>query len=153
MRAGKLIKVVACALLGGSCTSSADPTERHVEVLTADFAAESSLLPPGGWHWERRWFVFPRGCNYLKHDIEVLEEVPERAPGEHQPVHDSVRTYAPDATTDDRTADLSVMIGTFRPYSMTPGPASIKVRVAFTVECEQQALEKLKKTFGIESLH
>jgi hypothetical protein len=120
-----------------------------VEVLTTEFAAERSVAPPGSWYWERRGFRFPKGCNYIKHEIEILEEIPKRAPNDHQPIHDSVRTYAPDAA-HGWTGDLFVSIGTFRPHSMSPGPTAIRVRVAVAVECEKQALEKLHEAFGIK---
>lgn len=146
------LRTVAYVLAFAGTVCSAEPTVPDQQVLTTEFAATTeAVVRPGTIKWERRWFIFPTGCIYVGHEIKVLEEIPERAPEDYRFIMDSVRTFGPEAG-HGWTSNLSVTIGAFRPRTLPPGPASLKVRVSVTVQCEEQALEKLRQHFGIEEL-
>lgn len=136
-------------LLAAAHPCIAEPLSHERRTLSTEFSAEKSNMPPGGMRFERRWFLFPVGCEYVSHTIEVIEEVPERGPTDHPSISDRVRKYSSDRARTF-TADLSVMIAAYRPTSLPPGPTSLKVRVSVVVECEESAWSKLKETFGVE---
>lgn len=140
---------VSSALLAIQCCI-AESAERSVYELSTVFAAENPSLAPGGFSFAHRLVVFPAGCRYLSHDVELLDRVPELGPSDYSGISDALRKSHPEDALFDR---LSIHIGAHRPRSLPKGPASIKVKVRISAECDEEALAKLVKESGLELGH
>jgi hypothetical protein len=133
------------ALIASALATAGEVPE--TQVLTKEIRVESSDLQPGTSKWETRWVVFPEGCEYIRHDIELLDEFPELLPSDNRLIADTVQR-----DSSGRAISMGVSVGAYRSLIVMRGPARTTVRLSVVVSCEDQALEKLRKKFGVETL-
>jgi hypothetical protein len=117
---------------------------KEMEVSVAD-------LPPGTWKWMFCYILIPSGCEHAKHEVEVLEAIPELPSGVKNLVYDSAHS-GPNYHPDGWSAVAQIGIAAHRDHALPSGPATTKVRVRLTANCSDSAYEKLQQKFLIDKL-
>jgi hypothetical protein len=126
-------------------------SQNEAYTLTAEIRAQVANAPPGSSRWETRYVLIPDGCEYISHEIELLEETPQLPSDGVRLIFDELRqekSYVPPGWA----AVLSVGIAAHRSPAMEAGPALIAVRLSVTASCEDLALELFRRKFAIETL-
>ena len=139
----RLLSLVVAFMSASASAGDAGATH----TLTAELRSEKQSLPPGASAWQFRMVWIPIGCEYLRHDVELVEEFPELPMGAHRYITDWVenkKAYLPPGYS----TVLSVGVGAQRPNGISAGRALIAVKLSITVSCEPQAFEKLLEQFG-----
>jgi hypothetical protein len=117
------------------------------ETLTTQIRAEGAHMPPSSSRWEARWVVFPEGCDYISHEIELLDEFPVLALSANRLIADSLQR-----DESGRAISMGISVGAFRPPEMAAGAASITVKLSLTVSRKTSALLTMRKKFATVDL-
>jgi len=112
------------------------------QKLTTEMRAERSNAPAGSLTIEQKKFVFPIGCDYVAHELKVIEEIPKRAPDDYRGILDVLDKRPTDEGTE-RIASLKVRISATRDSSVPAGPLLMIVKLTLTVSCTETALKQL----------
>jgi hypothetical protein len=112
------------------------------QTLTTELRAERSDAPSGSLSMAKEKIVFPIGCDYVAHELTVIEEIPKRAPDDYRGILD-VLDRRPTDQGAERIASLNVRISAIRDSSLPPGPLLMVVKLTLTVSCTDIALKQL----------
>jgi hypothetical protein len=124
-----LIGMVTLAM--SAMQAGADATR----TFSIELHAESAALSPGAGRITTSTVNFVKGCQYVRHEIEVLETSPIVAPDRHPGFRETLKR---DGT--GKIIRLTVAAGAFRSLMSERGPASIAVRLS--LEKMQRHMER-----------
>jgi hypothetical protein len=126
-------------------------TEWKPRTISEEMEIAVADLEPATWKWSFRNALIPAGCQYVSHEIELIEASPELSFDARNLIVDSLHSG-----TNDRPegweAVLLVGIAAYRNQTMGRGPASTRIRVRLTANCSDLAYVKLQEKFLISRL-
>jgi len=131
-------------LLAAGEEIGAEDRDRTTHTVNVEIRAERDYVPPRTYFWVHRTVLIPNECEYLDHDIELLDEFPKLAPGAKRLIYDSVEHHA-SFRPPGFSSVMFVGISPYRPVEMEAGPARIAVKLSITLKCTSQALDQLKE--------
>lgn len=138
----KSLSVIAALAVFVGLEAQAEQTR----VLTDELRAERANAPSGSLTMEQRKYSFPMGCDYVAHELAVIEEIPRRAPDDYRGIFD-VLDKSRTAKGAERIDSLRVRISAFRHSSLPPGPLLMVVKLTLTVSCtDEDALKQLLRS-------
>lgn len=116
-------------------------------TVAGDVSVSFHSRQSGTHRWSGKTIRFPKGCEYVAHDVALVERTP-KSPNEIQAP--DPRHYFRDRLMHnrrDRVSALDVGVRAHRPFDLGPGPALTTIRVSVTVRCDSALLEKFRKQF------
>ena len=128
------------AVLAGLAHAESPAAQK--QILTAELRAERANAPGGSLTVEQRKYAFPIGCDYVAHDLKVIEEIPRRAPDDYRGIFDTLDKRRTDEGRE-RVHYLNVRISAFRDSSLPAGPLIMVVKLTLTVSCTGDAVVQL----------
>lgn len=140
----KVASIILTALFAPFLALSEDG--KRTDTYALEMQSEFQSLPGGTWQWVHRYISFPAGCEYISHEIEVLDRRPsvsERDWPNRTVVNDTLGRDA-----HGKVFTLLTNIGAYRPIQLGPGFAIIKVRLSIVASCNEVAHEAMAKQFN-----
>jgi hypothetical protein len=134
--------VLLCLILSG--VAAADDASKHVRTSLRVTLEATADGVSGGHQGVSKRIVIPDGCDYVTHDVELLDGTSAHSQD------GGITSFKDDVVRDraDRVTELRLTVGARRGDARRAPPETIKARMSVFMQCDAEIAERIEEGSG-----